>query len=404
MRSRATLLPMQWVAADVHHIDVLVKRDDGTLCTPKAVAWQCLATNRLYMNVYVLPPGKMIARRHVVESFTAMAADPAWGVPETIYGDNGGEYAWLDEAADLAELARKARINGRLKVRDKADLDTGPALRRSRPYNPQAKAIEGIFGALEQGVLAQIPGHIGGERMSKKTQQQGREPEPFQGDEAALREALQTAVDYYHALPQQGHLADRSPAGAFAAHVDAGWKSVTLDPGQTELVFARLLNRIADRGTVSIEGRKWYGDALLSSTAERVHIRVPLAGDGSRVYAFADRDCREFLGALAHDPVFDWNSAAGAKEQRRRAAEYKRQRQERDALTAPRRDPLAIMREAADLAPAPHVEPLATVTVSGAYAAAAAAPEPVRRAAPEPAADPHAQVTAAMRALAEAGQ
>ena len=45
-RDRSHLQPGDLIAADVHHLDLLCRRPDGTECTPKAVAWYDLATNR----------------------------------------------------------------------------------------------------------------------------------------------------------------------------------------------------------------------------------------------------------------------------------------------------------------------------------------------------------------------
>ncbi len=87
-RSRDHIKPMDWVAGDVHHIDITFQRDDGSLCTIKAVAWLDLATNRA--------------------------------------------------------------------------------------YNPQSKVIETLFASLEKSVFSQLPGYIGGNRMRKKVENQGR--------------------------------------------------------------------------------------------------------------------------------------------------------------------------------------------------------------------------------------
>ena len=173
-RGRAHLKPMEWVAADVHHFDILVRRDDGSLCTAKGVAWLDLATNRVFVSVFLMPKGRMISRREVAESFIAMCADPDWGVPTNIYADRGGEYNWLDLTQDLM------RLKHRVAVWDRDARDDAPAgLHRSLPYNPQSKVIETTFSIIERSVFPQLPGHIGGDRMRKKTQNQGREPQPF---------------------------------------------------------------------------------------------------------------------------------------------------------------------------------------------------------------------------------
>lgn len=197
-RDRSHLKPMDWVAADVHHIDVLVRRADGTTCTPKMVAWVDLATNRVFANVFIMPKGEMIRREHVIASYVDMAQDPEFGVPSRIYADRGGEYNWAELTDDLAKLKHRTEL------RDGNDADVRLGVQRAKPYNPQAKVIEGIFASLEAKAFSQLPGYIGGERMCKKTQNQGKEPMPFPGDEDAFKQAFTTAIRYWHALPQPG--------------------------------------------------------------------------------------------------------------------------------------------------------------------------------------------------------
>ena len=376
-RCRRDLRPMQWVAADVHHVDVLMHRADGSAVYPKVIAWQDLATNRLYMTAHLLPRGQAVRESHVIDSYKAMCADPAWGVPETIYGDNGREYNWLDMAGDLAALVSAARPGGVVLA---APTDEVRTLVRSLPYNPQGKVIEGPFGSFTQWIFSQLPGHVGGDRLKKKTANQGREPAPFPGTEAAFREALAVSLDYYHALPQSGHLDGTSPAERLAEFAAEGWQSVVLEPAHLDVVFASEVTRLADRGRVSVDGAQWYADALLSLTGEKVWLRIPKAGDGSRIYAFdGPAPTGRFLAVLAPEILYPFASREGARETRRRNRELMRQHREREALApGQRRDPLSVMREVAELAPKAAVTPLATAGVSEQYtrAAEAEAPEP----------------------------
>jgi hypothetical protein len=61
-RDRSLLLPMEVVCGDVAHLDVLIRRADGSTATPKAVAFQDLATNRLFYRLYLLGKGEGIRR------------------------------------------------------------------------------------------------------------------------------------------------------------------------------------------------------------------------------------------------------------------------------------------------------------------------------------------------------
>jgi hypothetical protein len=184
-RDRSHLRPCEWVAGDVHHLDIKVLRPDGTATTPKAVAWLDLANNRAWFDVHIMPEGEMIRTEHVIRSFVAMCADPNWGVPSHLYLDNGSEYKWAELTVDIAKLKKSIDVQ----FDEQLCLATGDrakAVQNARPYNPQAKVIEGLFSTLERSAFSQLPGYIGGNRMSKKTANQGREPDPFPGDEARL--------------------------------------------------------------------------------------------------------------------------------------------------------------------------------------------------------------------------
>ena len=376
-RSRKRLQPMQWLAADVHHFDVLIRRDDGTLCTfeieirrddgtlctPKAIAWECLATNRLFVTPLLVKKGKMVSRRDVIESFVALCADPDWGAPMGIYGDRGGEYNWLELAEDLLQLRKWCGTN--VELRDIADLpEKRRAVRRSLPYNPQSKVIEGAFNALEL-VLAPIPGHIGGDRFRKKTQNQGKDPIPFPGGFRAFRPALATALDYYHALPQSkdSHLAGESPNERFRAFVERGWQSITLDPHELEIAFATEGTRYVNEG-----GKiKWGGDIYrhdaiqhLADTHVQVTVRAPLFGDSKGLYVFHGKG-RSCL-ALPEEE-YDFDDGRGAGEHNRRGAEFRRQMRAMEA-EGDHDDPIETMRLAAEAAgPKPHATSAGTIEI-----------------------------------------
>jgi hypothetical protein len=170
-RDRSHLRPLEEVAGDVAHLDVQLRRADGSIATPKAVAFQELSTNRLFVRLYLLEKGEGIRREMVLETFCAMCTDPSWGVPTRLLIDNGSEFGKLDLASDLFQL--------KCTLEETAFSD--PGVQRARPYNPQSKVIETSFSILNARLLPLLPGFIGGNRMTKKTQMQGRDPAPYQG-------------------------------------------------------------------------------------------------------------------------------------------------------------------------------------------------------------------------------
>ena len=363
-RSRKRLVPMQWLAADVHHFNTLVEREDGSLCTPKGVAWECLATNRLFITPFLMEKGRMIGRREVIESFVALCAHPDFGAPAGIYGDRGGEYNWLELAEDMLQLMKWRGI--KVELRDLADLpEQRPGVRRSRPYNPQSKVIEGAFAALER-VMEQLPAHIGDDRMRKKTQSQGKDPVPYPGGFDAFRRDLdQVALPYYNALPQSegSHLAGQSPNERFAAFIERGWQSTMLDHRGLEVVFATEDTRYVHAG-----GRfPWGGDTYrhddiqyLADTHARVRVREPLFGDSRALYVFHGKG-RSCL-ALPEEE-YDFDDIRGAGEHNRRGAAHRRQMRAMEA-EGDHDDSSEVMRLAAEAAgPAPHATSAGTITI-----------------------------------------
>jgi hypothetical protein len=347
-RDRSHLQPMEWVAGDVHHIDIAFRRDDGTLCTVKAVAWLDLATNRTFISPYLMPKGQMIRREHVIESFVAMCSDPSWGVPTCLYVDNGGEYNWGEVVADLC------KIKG-LTIRSNEDLSIGTeathrhtGMRKSQPYNPQSKVIETLFATLEKVAFSQIPGHIGGDRMKKKTENQGKDPLAYSGTFDDFANSLNTAVNYYHTKTQQGHLNGQSPFDRFRGFVAGGWASTVLNTDELAIVFSREEPRqVRAGGTFSWGGQIYRHDALLGlAGVGSVLVRQPIFGDQTQLYVFDENEMP--LCVAEPQAVYGFDDIRGSGEQQRQSAEFNRQIRALEAQT----DPIDLQASMADAAKA----------------------------------------------------
>jgi hypothetical protein len=365
-RSRAHLRPMEWVAGDVHHVDIAIQRDDGSLCTAKAVAWLDLATNRAFISLFLMPKGKMICREHVIQSFVDMCSDPNWGVPTRLYLDRGGEYQWDEFIGDLF------RLKQRVDARDMSSLADDVGVQRSRAYNPQSKIIETLFGALERSALRQLPGHIGGNRMKSKVENQGKKPTPYPGDFEAFENAFQTALDYYHVKPQQtGHLAGQSPNEKFKTFIAAGWKSLLLDKSELAVVFCTQETRVVRAGGVfRWRNVQFRHDALLALAGiGKVLVREPLFGDKSRLYVYDEYE--KFLCVATPETVYRMGDVRGAGEQQRQTAEFNRQIRQMEKETD-KLDMEVVMREATEAyGPAPQAESRGVVSISSEHRKAA---------------------------------
>jgi hypothetical protein len=399
-RHRNGLRPMDLVAADVRHSDILYRRPDGSLATAKIICFLDLATNRLFARPFLLPKGEMIRREHVLTALRDLAADPAWGLWRGLYLDNGGEFSLGEAPEDLAHLVNLVRtVHGE-------EAATGCGTITSLPHNPQSKVIEGVFSAITRSVEPIYPGFIGGNRMAKKSANQGREPVPMDGDEAAIVARYAEMVAFYNAKPQQrGHVAGRSPNDAFGAFIaDAAqpWRAITLDAGEFSLAFGPdEFRMVQPGGELHIRNRVLTHPDLAGMVGERVRVRLPILAP-SRAVLLTDKGDPVLVAAEAE--AFDFRDRAGARAHHagRRGAKDAAQRATSGAAKVV---PAAMRKRAVASLPAPMpLPPVATASLHPVLRAAAdvepAAIEPTRRQAEER--RRIAEQEAARKAVAEA--
>lgn len=274
MRGRAGLLPMEIVMGDVHPVDILNKREDGSEATARMVSWLDLATNRVFYTLFLFEKGRTITQAHIAYSFVQMVR--AWGLPSILYLDNGSEYIWKDMMEGFERLALMVEdfraycmnsedLEQRIEQADSEDTEHGEdprAVVRATPHNPQGKAAkEGVFGVLERTAFSFIPGWIGGDRMKKKTHKVGQAPRAFNGTWEQFQDAFGKAMDYYHAR-QQGD--GSSPNGKFDRHIKAGWQAVDVDYGVLLMALAeRKPYKVANTG-IEIAGVTYWHDEMAS--------------------------------------------------------------------------------------------------------------------------------------------
>lgn len=315
-RSRDGMLPMDVVVGDVHPIDIAVKRPDGSIAYPRAIAWLDVANNRLFFSLALLRKGEGIKQTDIARSFASMCA--AWGLPKALYLDNGSEYSWREMMTGFQHLARLSKMSVHGLDEDSGLLDiledSGREVIRARPYNAPAKPIEGLFGLLEQRVFAMIPGWVGGNRMKKKTHNVGREPLPYPGTWEDFQQAMEEALTFYHQTPQQGSLRGLSPQQIFESAIAQGWGKVDVSEQVLLVAFASEGQRQASSGYVSWDGVEYYDDALLPHTGRSFTVRV--AKHDPRFAFVFDGDT--FICAAQPAPTYSFLDTAGAREQNRR--------------------------------------------------------------------------------------
>lgn len=294
-RSRDAFKPGEAIVGDVHPVDVLLRRPDGSEYTARMIAWYCLGTNRFHYTL--LHPGQRqaVTQADVARSFFELCQD--WGVPSVLYLDNGSEYKW-DEMMDGFVLFSRLVRDLQVKVESIEALqaqfaEAGPdgesaedetpgetlpasvegehrALVRAKPYNAPAKPIEGAFSALEK-VISMMPGYIGGDRMAKRLSNVGRRPDVFPGDPEAFDAAFAEAVRMYHNTPQRGFLKGMTPnekAAAMAGHPKTIAAEIVF-----RMAFAEERRPKVQTGGIEVDGRWYYDDALIPHATQRVLVR-----------------------------------------------------------------------------------------------------------------------------------
>jgi hypothetical protein len=259
------LATMERVVGDVKHLDVIVRRPDGTLAWPKIVAFLDAGTNRIFVHPVLLDQGEGVRQEHVIEAFLAMVCDPDWGFPRGLYLDNGAEFAAL------------TKIQGALGAINEPGART---IIFAQPYNASAKPIESMFARLDRYVFSLLPGYAGPDRMAKKTQRVGKAPEAFPGDWDEFCSVVIGLIADHNSRPIGGLWRDRSPRDWFDAKRSEGWRPATVDPVALDAAFCDHDSRRIDRGILKIRGQRFHHpdiSALPGRTA--VDIALPWRRD-----------------------------------------------------------------------------------------------------------------------------
>ncbi len=352
-RTRDGLMPMDIVVADIHPIDIYCTRDDGSLATPRGIAWLDLATNRVFMDVVLLEKGEGITNAHVIGSFMRMVRE--WGCPRALYYDNGSEYNWMGFVGDALKLIDQQARSYFDRVEPWAERRSN--IVQSLPYNAPAKPIEGIFKVLEQGYFRHIPGWVGGDRMRKKTANVGKAPEPFHGSFDELRGVIQAQLAAYHAMPtgKRSSIKGQSPNGSLSKAIGAGWGMTMVNPDAFRIAFSRPETRKLHQGVIRYGGRLWTSDALMAHQGDSVTLLVPHYEEPDRLAVRDDRD--RFLCWVEPDVPFGFLETDGARESARRDRLQRQSLRDLDR-SAPDLDVLEERRAAVAGLPAPLPAPI----------------------------------------------
>ena len=139
-RTRAGRKPAEIVVCDVHPMDVLLLSAPTASPSPRSsFCFQDWATNRIFVHPVFLEKGEGVRQAHVVEAIIAMVKE--WGVPETLYLDNGSEYGCVDLVADALTLAAEWRAV----VGGTPPSEHFRPIVKALPYNPRGEGHRRSF-------------------------------------------------------------------------------------------------------------------------------------------------------------------------------------------------------------------------------------------------------------------
>lgn len=376
IRRRPPTRPLQCVFGDVKPLDFKIIRPDGSEYWPRMITWYDWSTTRAHITIPYLSKGEGVRQTHIAASLVDMMM--AWGVPESLYLDNGAEYGgWDEDAKSLMLLSQLGGPSITFLGSAEAELKQQTII-RARPYNARAKAIEGFFAVFDQ-YLSQIPGYLGGDRMKSKTANKGKPPPAYPGSFEDFCSAVSTMLDAYHATPHvAGPFADASPQLLYGRAVASGFEPVVTERENLEACFGRNFTPKVRARDIRVDGRVFADNRLIPYAGKKLKVRLPFIGRRDVVAAF-DPSGR-FIGHIREKDWFAHNDPAGAAEQGRAA------RQARGWVSALARqtDPVDLIaknRAFADLHPAMAAPPSGALIEPTAELAAMAAD---RKALPAP--------------------
>jgi hypothetical protein len=284
LRTIKGLAPMQIVVLDVHHLNVLLRREDGTTATPKVLAFLDVATNRVWCDLIFFEKAGGVRNLDVISSFVAMGQHPAFGLADFLYCDNGSEYGFVDDLDDALKL--------KVRLLPKDMLERESNVVRARAYNAAAKRVEAFFRDLNQGYARHLKGWIDDDRMNPKRREMGKKLPVFEGGFDVFSDHFFGLLKAYEAMPQEGALAARSPAQAFGDFVKTGWRATVIDPSDLLSVFTRPENRKVRKHGINVDGGIWVCDGLDAFLGDDVTVRIP------RYHGFNDLRIEDRAGNL----------------------------------------------------------------------------------------------------------
>lgn len=261
-RDNSQWLPMEQVVMDVKPLDCVLERPDGSMAYPKLIAFLDSGTARLYGRIILLAKGEGVRQEHVTDAFIDMVRDPHWGFPQSLYYDNGSEYAHFELIREALKMCAAEGVR---------------VLIKARPYSGASKPIESKFAVIDRQITSLMDGYTGSNRMDKKVQRVGKQALPFLGPVEKFEEEFNLRLADFHSFDiESGPFKGRSPAQIYREHCESGWRPVSVHPLALDSAFAKQIgDRKIDRGIITIGPTRFRHPELAAFTGRRVRVVQP---------------------------------------------------------------------------------------------------------------------------------
>ncbi|KQX34093.1 hypothetical protein ASD04_17790 [Devosia sp. Root436] len=252
-RTTENLVPMEVVVGDVHYMNDPITMPTGRVVWPRMISFVDVATQRIFSVVVISEMGGSVRVIDMIQAYKAMVTDPSWGIPRTLYLDNGKENGFAPFMQDAARLAW-----------EEPDGSSMRTLIFAQAYNAQAKAhVEARFAYVENHFYKHMEGWAGDNRHDPKVPALGKRHEPWSKGVEAFFEDFYGYERVDNTFKRDsGGIAGRSPEQRFQEFVDAGWAAVVAGEQGFNMAFSERKQVKLTRQQFRLENRFWSCDAL----------------------------------------------------------------------------------------------------------------------------------------------
>lgn len=175
---------------DHHMFDLFVVDDDGRIVRPWMTAWSDAASGCFVGWSITTSPNSTTIAETFVRAVAKNEYSPFWGVPASIYIDNGKDYRSKRFEGDRETEHIIGRLNEQLGKTALLQV-LGVSVIHAQPYKAWSKIIERLFGTLENRYIRDLPGWRASQRAAGTSDQRLSGKTGGPGQAAAYRPVRQ---------------------------------------------------------------------------------------------------------------------------------------------------------------------------------------------------------------------